>query len=256
MKVKIEHRNTILRIILIPVFLLVWQIFYYLNLFEGQIPSVISVFKVFFKLENSLEIMSHIGKTLYIFIQCLILGSILGYTIGVLMGLNKIINIIFYNFFNAIKSIPITILLPIAFIVFKLSHFLVPLLSLPVIAILAVNISDACNNINKNRFEIISLIKIRKYEYFKHVIFFETLEVFFSTLRVLVTYVIAVEIALDYFLNLNKGIGFFIYKNYSGSVEYLPKMYAGIIVVAILGIGLIKILDLISKKAILWKKQI
>lgn len=256
MKIQLKHRNTYLKIIVLPIFLVVWQLCFYFDLFQGQIPSVYSVLMVFLNFDNISDITTHLLRTLYIFIQCLIFGGILGYVFGIYMGINKWFNIVFYNFFNAIKSIPVTILIPIAIIVFKLSNFLVPLLSLPVVAIIAVNMADACNNINKNRYGVLSLIKINKYAYFTHILFFETLEVLFSTLRIIVTYIIALEIAFDYFLNLNKGIGFYIYNNYQGDINHLPKMYAGILIVAILGISIVKALDIISKKSITWKKQI
>lgn len=256
MKIRLKHKNIFLRIFLVPIFFGVWQLCFYFDLFEGQIPSVISVFKVFLVLDNVSDIIVHLSRTLYIFIQCLIFGGIIGYSLGIFMGVNKWFKIVFYNFLNAIKSIPVTILIPIAIIVFKLSNFLVPLLSLPVAAIIAVNMADACENSNKNRQGVLSLINVNRYAYFTHILFFETLEVLFSTLRIIVTYIIALEIAFDYFLNLNKGIGFYIYNNYQGDISHLPKMYAGILIVAILGIGIVKALDIISKKSITWKKQI
>lgn len=253
---KKTYKIIIFKILLLPVFIIIWELCFVLNLFDGQIPSILDVFFVFFNYENILEILTHLLKTLNIFIQCLIIGGVTGYIFGIFMGINKNIKLVFYSFFNALKSIPVTIFIPLAIIVFKLSNFLVPLLSIPVSAIVAVNMADACNNINSNRFSTISLIRIKKYSYFTHIIFFETLEILFSTLRIIVTYIIALEIAFDYFLNLNKGLGFFIYDNYQGDKSHLPKMYAGILVVAVLGIILVKFLDIISNTSINWKKRI
>ncbi len=84
----------------------------------------------------------------------------------------------------------------------------------------------------------------------------ESLDILFSSLRILITFILALEIAIDFFLTLNNGLGAFVHEKYYGDVSQLPGMYSGIILISIIGMFFIKMLDLISSKLILWKQRI
>lgn len=98
---------------------------------------------------------------------------------------------------------------------------------------------------------------IGRFNYVIHILFFETLETLFSTLRVMLTLALTLEVAFDYFLSMNKGIGDYIrsyYESYaSNKTTYI---YAGILVISLCGILLVKALDLLTDKFMQWKVKI
>jgi ABC-type nitrate/sulfonate/bicarbonate transport system permease component len=200
---------------------------------------------------ESLSIFSAFLKSMKVIIMCLFFGITIGYFVGILMFNFSIVNKILYHPFNALKSIPVTVLLPVFFGIFGLDGYLIPLLSLPLITILSVNICDACGLSNKSRNESIRLIGIGKINLFKHILFWETLETLFSTLKILLSFIIALVIAFDYFIEDIQGLGYYIRKSYyMGNQSF---MYLGIIVVGLISILILKSTYYFERKLIKWK---
>ncbi len=223
---------------------------------NNTIPNPINVLKVLLSVEL-FEIMKRLLITLGIVVSILIFSSILGYLIGLACGINKFMHSLLYPILNSIKSIPITVLLPVFVAIFHLKYFLYPLIALPLIANLSVNISQAVKNINENRLNIVSLWGINKIDIIKHIYFWETVEPFMSTMRILVTYALTIEIALDYFLSTSEGIGSYIFKQYNSYADNKYSfMFAGILIVSMAGIFSIKIVDEISSKLVKWKEKV
>lgn len=195
--------------------------------------------------------------TLKYVILSLLLGVSVGYSLGVFLGVTPSVRGFFYGYLNGIKAIPVTILLPLFLAFFGFHNFPIPIISVPIMAIIAVNIAEACDKINSNRQSLAKLLEISKFKYWLHILRWETLDILFASLRIVITYALALQIAFEYFLNHLKGIGCYISVVYSGSADNrLGNMYAAILLIAFVGIGSIKILDIISQKQLKWKTQI
>lgn len=243
------------KIIFLFTFGLIWYIlFASMNL--DSIPNPIDVITVLLSSEF-FNIIDHLLRTLSVFIIVLLVSIVMGYSIGLLAFYNKNISDFIYILLNGIKSVPTTVFLPVFMMVFKLDYYIYPMISTPLIAILGVNIAKSLEEVSENRSHIINSLAIKKSYYFKHILYWETLDTFFATLRILITYALTLEIAFDYFLGTSHGIGDYIrtqYESYDVSTGYV-QMYAGIIVASLIGVFLIKILDMISNKVLSWKPK-
>lgn len=241
----------------IIVFLILWQTLVWINIFSSRLPSLLEIFRSFVDLLLLKEMLICTFITFKYVIFSLLIGSGVGYFIGILIALNPKFKSFSYDYLSGIKSIPVTILLPLLIAIFGYKGFPIPTISLPIAAIMGANIGQASEKVNKNRQSLSHLLYISKYNYWLHILRWETLDDLFGSLRIVITYAIALQIAFEYFLMHIKGIGNFIYLTYNGSRNNnLGETYAAIVLVAFIGIILIQILDFISKKALKWKTQI
>lgn len=253
---KFTNRKFSIGLINILIVGITWYILSILPFIKGTIPNPFSVIKILLSTEL-FTIISRLCITLLNVLIILAASTLIGYPIGFLCGYNKYINSQLYPIFNSLKSIPITVLLPVFIVVFHLDYFLYPLIAVPLIANLSVNISQSVSQINENRLNIVSLMGIKKKRIFIHIYFWETVEPLLTTMRILVTYALTIEIALDYFLRTSQGIGSYIFSQYNSYDEHkYSYMFAGILIVSIVGISSIKLVDLISNKLLKWKEKI
>lgn len=238
-------------------FVLIWQTVHWFHLFDDKLPSIMAIFYAFYDLNTVGEIFFSFCVTLSYVAASLTLGIILGYLLGIIISETPKIRGFLYSYLNGIKAIPITVLLPLFIAAFGYKKFPIPIIALPITAIIAVNIAESCDKINVNRLSVVKLLSISKFDYWYHILRWETLDILFASLRIVITYALALQIAFEYFLQHTKGIGEWINRVESGKGEnYLGNMYAAIFIVAFFGILCIKLLDKISKHQLKWKTQI
>lgn len=232
----------------------VWEFSVCTTRLSEIVPSLIDVMLVFKISQNRIEIFDALFGTLKPTFLALGISCIVGYSLGILMGLINVFKHALYSLLNALKSIPVTVFIPVFIVLFGLTSMIVPLICVPLISIIAVNIADACLKLSENRFNQLRLYSISKSSFLIHVVFWETLEVLLSTLRVVLTYAIALVVAIDYFLPIERGIGDYIHEMYYALPDTRKaEMFAGIFLLGIIGILLVKLLDIISNNALIWK---
>lgn len=239
------------------IFIILWQVAHWLNLFSDKLPSLLSVAKAYINPNVVVEMLIALSTTLKYVAASLILGISIGYCLGIIIGLTPKVKSFSYSYLNGIKAIPVTVLLPLFLAVFGYQKFPIPIIAVPITAIIAVNIAQACEKTNVNRQSLAKLLAISKFNYWLHILRWETLDILFASLRIVITYALALQIAFEYFLQHTKGIGEWIYRtDYGQGENYLGNMYSAVILVAFVGIMFIKLLDLISKHQLKWKTQI
>ena len=238
----------------ITLLLTLWESCYYLDVFSGTLPSLFDVIAALLTTKLAVEILISLLTTLRISLLGVLIGTLIGYFFGILTGLYPTtLKPPIYSYLNGLKAIPVTILLPLILIVFGYQQFATALISIPIIAIIGVNISEACNGVNKNRVSIIKFLPLSNLNYWYHILRWETLIVLFASLRIVISYALALQIAFEYFLLHVNGIGKFISLSYGA--ERYTDTYAAILFVSIIGISLIKLLDIFSKQFLKWKTQ-
>jgi ABC-type nitrate/sulfonate/bicarbonate transport system permease component len=236
-------------------FIAIWEAVHYANILEGEIPSFFVIIYCLFNEDTLIELIEAFFNSMIAFTLSAFFGVTIGYLFGVLMGAYKFIRELFYGIFNSLKSVPVTVLIPVFLILFGLDAYYIFLITVPPLAIVAVNISDSYYSTNLTRKTILKFKDVSPLSFVKHIFFWDSLDILYSTLRVVVTYVLALEVALDYFMNTSDGLGHFVRDNYNSANTY-PQMYLAIFIVAILGITLVSFINIISEKTLLWKKMI
>lgn len=231
-----------------------WELLIFIDLFDKSLPHLHYVLLCLTDILFIIELFNSLVLTFKIVGISLVVGSLLGYIVGILMSLYPYLYSNLYHILNGIKSIPASILLPLAIALFGLQDFAIPIIALPIFAILAVNISNACLETNSNRKSLIIFLNLSKYFYWKNVLFYETLDTLLSSMRIVITYALALQIAFEFFLQHKMGIGKLIHDYYYGDQEGNDaKLFFCVIVIALIGVYSIKFLDKYSNSKLKWK---
>lgn len=227
--------------------LIFWYIFYIL-LDSFVIPNPIDVIKEFFSSTNIL--LTHVLASSFRLFIALTITIILGYTIGILIGVNKkvdkLISPILYLFF----PVPRIAFLPVFMILFGLGDVskIILIIAIAIFQII-ITTRDAAKDIDKDLLLSARSLKLSKTNMIKHIYIPATLPKLFTSVRIaLGSSMAALFFAENY--ATKKGIGYYIMNSWI-NVDY-EAMYSGIIAISILGIILFKSIDLIQKKVCKW----
>lgn len=230
--------------------LLIWHSASKSNFAQGSIPPLTSVVhEALFDSRGA--VLNSLLLTLRLVFLSVLAGVSLGLISGILIGVFYKYLSCFYYLANALKSMPVTVLIPVFLSVFGLEGFLLPLLALPTFVHLSSNVTSSVLSTNTKRSEIINLLDITKWSYAKNVLVYEIMPSIADTLRVVIPLTLAIEVALDYFLTANGGVGALIKDSYQ---KYnFSRMYAGIFATGTAGIMIVASINYIVSLTIYWK---
>ncbi len=183
----------------------------------------------------------------------LAVSLVAGYLLGCAMGLSTTVRTWLYFPTSVFKSVPVTVFLPVFMTVFGLSFFTYPMLCLPICAMVAVNIANTIGEMPRSRLLQRRLLRLSIGVYIRDIVFWETLGSFFATVRIAAPFCLTIQVALDYFLDANGGLGSFI-KNRYEAYQYAP-MYLAILLVCAIGFLLLFSVDILSRKLQRWKTK-
>ena len=217
-----------------------------------MIPSPFEVTKELVSGHSESGIYGYLLITIWTAFKCLLAGCLAGYVGGLILSRLKRVQEIAYPLLNGIRSVPITSFIPIFLMVFGLYHFVIPMVSIPIFSMIAVNTSKAVSSCDSNRKILLETYNIPYSSYLINIVFWETLEVLIATLRIAVPYALALVIAIEYFVGINNGIGQFIYDSYY--FRNYVDMYSGILVSSLFGVLLVYLIDIISNRLLVWKR--
>lgn len=242
-------------VINISLVIAIWILMRFPDSLSKVVPSPIDVAYVLFSNELYILIF-RLFTTLGYVLEALLISISVGYFFGMTCAFSKRLKSPLYTICNCIKSVPITIFTPVFITAFHLKDFVVPMICFPVSATICVNIANAAGSINSTRENIFDSLSVSKLHYCRHVLFWETLETLFATLRIVITYALTLEIAIEYFMENVMGIGQYIVSHYHGYAEdKYSYVYAGIIVASTAGLVFVKLLDKFSERILRWKIQ-
>lgn len=172
----------------------------------------------------------------------------LGLAMGRIEGLDKFCAPLVY----VLYPLPKVVFLPIIVVIMGLGDApKVLLIALVVFFQILVVSRDAAKNIPKEYLEIMQVMHAGKWERIWHLIIPFCLSDILTSLRITLGTSIAILFFAETFASVN-GLGYFIL-NGMESRNY-PKMYAGIVALAILGLVLYMLVDLAEKKLCRWQK--
>ncbi len=160
-------------------------------------------------------------------------GICLGFPLGVYLASERYRLSGLYEVVAATRPLPVTVLIPVFISAFGLDRFAVPLIAMPVVANVTVNVTTAVQSSGRGRRALLRSWDVPPAQYLRHVLLFEVMESIAATMRIMVPYALAVHIALDYFLQTSSGLGAYVAATYE---RYrFDQMFAGILVVLLIG---------------------
>jgi len=196
---------------------------------------------------------SHVWATLSRMLIGFVVGALPGIVIGIIMGLNKTVRAMLDSTMSAIYVLPKIAIFPLLMLVFAdpfgegpkitvvaiSAFFLVALSTMAGVQGIDPVLLQAGRNFGANRWQM-----------FRHVIVPATLPIIFSGLRLALGTSLVVIVAVE-FVRSQSGVGYLVYYNWQ--VLSPAKMYAALLVIMVMGVGLTALLQFVERRAMPWR---
>ncbi|AGX43428.1 ABC transporter permease [Clostridium saccharobutylicum] len=241
---------------LIPVFfalglLILWQLVVSIGGIEKYIlPAPSDVIKVIIKDFNVM--LPHILITLYEGIVGFILSTVAALILAIIMDMSALVKKALYPLFVISQTIPIIALAPLFIIWFgfgTLPKIIVVILVcfFPIV----ISISDGLESVDKDFINHFKLMGASRIKVFLHLKLPYGILSFFSGMRIAATYSIMGAVVGEW-LGGDKGIG--VYMTRARSAYALDKMFAAIIIIVVVSMGIFILVTFIEKILTPWKR--
>lgn len=183
----------------------------------------------------------------------LVIGTVLGLPVGLALGRIRAFDTLFAPALYILYPLPKIVLLPILLVLLGLGDApKIALISLTVFFQVVVVMRDAAANIDEQLIVSVKSLGGSNATIIRHVIMPATLPELFTTLRVSSAIAIAVLFFAEAIAG-STGIGYFI-MNAWAMVNY-PRMFAGIIALAIIGVVMYEAFDVVERRMNRWKRM-
>lgn len=242
-----------LRLLGIFIVFMAWEAF---SLFVSRLflPSPWAVINSLAVLTQTWEPYVDILATLKRTLIGLAFGTIIGVVLGILLGAFQPLYQTFRLPMDFIRSIPATALFPLFIVLFGLGDTVkIFVAAWAACLIVLINTLYGLQNVSQTRR---LLGKLKKFSFLKTVRFIivpSALPYIAAGVRVSISFALIVELVAEMFLGSNNGLGHRIFS--AASVLAMEEVYAGIMLIGILGYGLNSAMLLIERKMVHWSGQ-
>ncbi len=190
--------------------------------------------------------------SLYRVVVALAIGTVLGLPVGLLLGRCPRVDALFAPVLYILYPLPKIVLLPILLVLLGLADApKIALIALTVFFQVMVVMRDAAKAIPEQTVSSVRSLGGGRADVLRHVVLPATLPDLFTTLRVSSAIAIAVLFFAEAIAG-STGIGYFIMNSWA-MVNY-PRMFAGIIALAVLGVLIYELFDVLERRATKWRK--
>lgn len=233
--------------------LLVWTLIYLLKLYNPLlIPSPLDVAETFFASLVNAEFLMNFGATFLRIIIAFLISSIIGISLGLIVGYYQIIDFSTESFIDFLRSIPGIVLFPLFILFFgvgDISRLLVAIfIATPIIII---NTKYGVVNSNKLRKNMSKLYNLDKFTLFHKVIIPEASPYIFTGLRIAISLTMIVVIVTEMMLGTAYGLGQLLV---TSQFQFdTPLMYTIIILLGCVGFILNIFFNKIENKIFHWR---
>ena len=230
------------------ILLLTWQIISWI-LAIPILPNPIEVFATLNRIFID-EISTHAIYSLQRIFIGLAISIAIGLPLGIILGRNLRLDRIFSPMIYLTYPVPKIALLPIAMLLFGIGETSkIILIVLIIIFQILISVRDATKNIPTEFFEPLISLGASQFEIFRFVIFPAVLPKFLTSIRISLATAISVLFFTETF-GTEFGMGFYIFDAWQ-RINYL-EMYAGIVVLSLIGFLIFVAVDLIEKFFVRW----
>lgn len=217
------------------------------------LPTPMASFAAFFAYLWNGEMGAHFLISTFRIVSSIALATVLAVPLGLAMGrvawLGRLLNPIVYLLY----PLPKVVFLPIIVVLMGLGNWpKIFLIALVVFFQIVVVTRDAASNIPQASVQSMRSLNANRWQMFWHLILPACLPQILTSLRITLGTAIAILFFAETFASFD-GLGYFILDGMERRAY--PAMYAGIIGLAILGLGLYMIVDLLEQKLCRWQKK-
>ncbi len=197
---------------------------------------------------------SHVWATLSRVIIGFALGAVPALLVGMVMGLNRTVRTMLDSTMSAIYVLPKIAIFPILMLVFPDPFGEGPKVTVVAISaffLVALSTMAGVQGIDKVLLQAGRNFGANRWQMLRHVILPGALPIVFNGLRLALGTALIVIVAVE-FVRAKTGVGYLVY--YHWQVLGTPKMYAALLVVMVLGVGLTALLQLVERLAMPWRR--
>jgi NitT/TauT family transport system permease protein len=242
--------------ILSPILVLVlWEVTVRLGILDFRFfPTPSTVVGVLYGLIKSGEIFEHLSISLQRITIGFFLGAIPGIILGMLMGWSKGVRAFMNPLVSALYPIPKVALLPLILIIFGIGEMSkIVVIAIACFFMVLITTSHGVMRIDPILVQAAQNYGARGWKLFSKVILPASLPSIFTGLRLALGICLIIIVAVE-FVAANKGIGYLIW--ISWSTLAVGKMYAGLVVIAILGVLFTTGLEWLGKALMPWAEDV
>ena len=235
---------TISRIMILVIFLFLWEILSKLKVIDTFIFS--SPSKIINTIINTDNILLHVLTTLKEIIISFILGNIIGFIISSILWFNKKLSLILDPYLTIINSLPKVALGPLIIILFGANINSIIIMALLISSIISIlNMVTYFNSTDQNMIKIIKTMGGTKKDIFFRVVLPSNINFIIDSFKVNIS-MCFVGVIMGEFLVSKQGIGYLI--NYGSQIFNMNLVLTGITLLILLTIILYLLMELISNK--------
>lgn len=195
------------------------------------------------------EFMVSLGRILL----SMALGALFGVPLGLWIGMSKRADTLFGPVLYVLYPVPKIVFLPVLFVLFGLGgEGKIVLIAIAVFFQMMVTMRDAAKNVPPGAIESMRSLGASKFMIYRDVIFPATIPDLFTALRITCGTAVAILFIAESMAG-SSGLGYYIMHAWS-LLEY-KRMFAGIVVMALMGVILYEAFDFAEKRLTRWRKS-
>lgn len=244
---KIQKTHLLLAVLAL---LVIWQLF---AMFINQpiLPSPIEVGEVFFQ-ELQDGLIDHFLASLWRVLASTALAILIAAPLGLILGQSKRLNSFISPAIYLIYPIPKVVLVPIILLILGIGDFpKITIIFLILFFQILVLVRDQAAGLRPELIQSVRSIGAGRRALFRFVYIPASLPAVLTALRQSIGTAVAVLYIAELFAT-QKGLGYYIYLNGSTLFNY-PAMYAGVVAMSLLGLGLYFTVDWLERRYCNWQ---
>ena len=181
------------------------------------------------------------------------LSTLAAFPLGLFLGLNRTANSITSPLVYLSYPVPKIVLLPVLLLFLGIGDASkVAMIVLILFFQVLIVVRDAATGVRPELVDSVRSLGARPWHLLRYVFFPACLPATLTALRVSTGTAIAVLFFVESF-GTTSGLGYYILVETWGALRY-PEMYAGVVAMAVLGLGAYLLLDLVQRKACAWER--
>lgn len=228
-----------------------WQVVA-LALNQPILPTPVAVVQAFFRELFGGDLTEHLLASLWRVIASTVLAIILAVPAGLVLGQSKRLNGLFAPVIYLLYPIPKVVLVPIVLLFLGIGDLAkIVLIFMILFFQILVLVRDQAASIRPELIQSVRSLGAGRRALFRFVYWPASLPAILTALRQSVGTAVAVLYVAELFAT-QRGLGYYIY--YSGSTLFdYPAMYAGIVALSLMGLGLYFTVDWLERKLCPWQ---
>lgn len=201
--------------------------------------------------DNFARIVPEFCVSLERILTAMLIGTVLGAPIGLALGRSRALDTYMMPIMYILYPLPKIVLLPILLVLFGIGgEAKVILIAIAVFFQMVVTMRDAAKAVPKESVEAMQSFGAGRLRVLRDVVVPATLPALFTALRVTTATSVAILFIAESMAG-SSGLGYFIMHSWS-ILEY-PRMFAGIVAMAVMGIILYELFDFAERRLIAWQ---